>query len=202
MSWSLSGEYLENCNCDVLCPCITSSLQGPADHDRCILPMAMRFDAGSADGVSLAGLGAILIADTPQVMAEGGWRVAVYIDERADEAQREALVGILSGAQGGPPAMLAGLVGEMLGVKFVPMEWSGEGDRRRVTVPGVLDFDVEGLRAPGGEDVIRITGVFHPMGSDLAVAQSRTGTYSDDLGIAPFDHTGRNANYRRFDWAA
>ena len=29
MTWQLSGEYLENCNCEVLCPCITSNLQGP-----------------------------------------------------------------------------------------------------------------------------------------------------------------------------
>ena len=29
MSWEITGEYFENCNCDILCPCITSSLQGP-----------------------------------------------------------------------------------------------------------------------------------------------------------------------------
>jgi hypothetical protein len=38
MAWQLSGEYLENCNCEILCPCITSSLQGPADNERCYVP--------------------------------------------------------------------------------------------------------------------------------------------------------------------
>ena len=47
MTWQLTGEYLENCNCDVLCPCITSSLQGPADNDRCVVPLAMHITADS-----------------------------------------------------------------------------------------------------------------------------------------------------------
>jgi hypothetical protein len=202
MSWTITGEYLENCNCTVLCPCITSSLQGPADNERCLVPLAMRITSGAAGDVSLDGLGAILVCDTPQVMSEGGWRVAVYVDERADEAQREALVAILSGARGGPPAMLAGLVGELLGVKYVPIEWSSDGDRRGVAVPGIMEFEVEGLRAPGADAVMEITNVFHPMGHDLAIAQSRRGTYEDDMGIAPFDNGGRNGHYRAFDWAA
>ena len=44
MTWQLRGEYLENCNCDVLCPCITSSLQGPADNERCYVPLAMHIN--------------------------------------------------------------------------------------------------------------------------------------------------------------
>ncbi len=36
MAWSLEGEYMENCSCDVLCPCITSSMAGPADTERCL----------------------------------------------------------------------------------------------------------------------------------------------------------------------
>jgi len=28
MAWYIRGEYVENCNCDVLCPCITWSLPG------------------------------------------------------------------------------------------------------------------------------------------------------------------------------
>src|SRR6266567_4658552 len=148
MSWQLRGEYLENCNCDILCPCITSSLQGPADNERCYVPLAMHISEGHSDGVRLDGLNAVLVVDSPAVMGQGGWRVAVYLDERADEQQREALGAVLSGAMGGPPEMLAGLVGEQLGVKFVPISFSSDGDRRRVEVPGIMEFEVEGLRAP------------------------------------------------------
>src|SRR6476619_7842813 len=65
MTWQLSGEYLQNCNCEVLCPCITSSLQGPADNARCVLPFAMHIAEGEADGVRLDDLGVVLVVDAP-----------------------------------------------------------------------------------------------------------------------------------------
>src|SRR6267143_652927 len=74
MSWQLRGEYLENCNCDILCPCLTSSLQGPADNERCYVPLAMHISEGHSDGVRLDGLNAVLVVeglhaqDSPAVM--------------------------------------------------------------------------------------------------------------------------------------
>ncbi len=202
MAWRLEGEYFENCNCEVLCPCITSSLAGPADYERCYVPLIMRIERGESDGVSLDGLHAILVCDTPQVMGQGGWRVAVYLDERASEEQAAALGAILSGEQGGPPAMLAGLVGEMLGVKSVPINWESSDDRYRVEVPGIMEFEVEGLKAPESDAVIEIVNVFHPMGSNLPVAVSKKGVYEDsDYGFS-FDNTGKNGHFREFSWAA
>ena len=49
MTWQLRGEYMENCNCDILCPCITSSLLGPADNERCYVPLAMPISEGQCD---------------------------------------------------------------------------------------------------------------------------------------------------------
>ena len=202
MAWQLRGEYLENCNCDILCPCITSSLQGPADNERCYVPLAMHISEGHSDGVRLDGLNAVLVVDSPAVMGEGGWRVALYLDERADERQREALGAVLSGAQGGPPEMLAGLVGELLGVKFVPISFTSDDDRKRVEVPGIMEFEVEGLHAPNSPAVMEIVNVFHPMGANLAIARSITGRYSDpDYGLS-FDNTGKNGHFREFAWQA
>jgi hypothetical protein len=201
MAWQLRGEYLENCNCDILCPCITSSLLGPADHERCYVPLVMHISEGYSDGVRLDDLNAILVVDSPAVMASGGWRVAVYLDERADERQREALGAVLSGAHGGPPAMLAGLVGEQLGVKFVPITFTSDGDRKRVEVPGIMEFEVEGLHAPDSP-VMEIVNVFHPMGSNLPIARSVIGRYNDpDFGFS-FDNTGKNGHFREFAWQA
>ncbi|WP_026555278.1 DUF1326 domain-containing protein [Arthrobacter sp. 35W] len=202
MAWELAGEYLENCNCDVLCPCVTSSLQGSADNERCFVPLAMNITSGHNDGVRLDGLGAVMVVDSPAVMGSGGWRVAVYLDERADDGQRQALGEILSGALGGPPAMLAGLVSEQLGVKFVPISFDSHEDTRRVTVPGIMDFEVTGIRAPGANAVMRLFHIFHPMGGDLALAQSSIGTFNDpDYGLS-FDNAGKNGHYRDFAWAA
>jgi hypothetical protein len=202
MSWRLVGEYFENCNCDILCPCITSSLQGPADNERCYVPLVVHVREGENDGVSLGGLNFILVVDSPQIMGQGNWRVALYIDERADDRQRQALADILSGTRGGPPEMLSGLIGEQLGVKFVPIQFEAGNGRWRVEVPGIMEFEVEGLYAPQSNSVMEVVNVFHPMGTNLPIGRGIKGTYNDpDYGLS-FDNTGRNAHFREFTWQA
>jgi hypothetical protein len=198
MSWSLQGEYMENCSCDVLCPCITSSMAGPADTERCLVPLALHIEKGEKDGLSLDDLNAVMVVDSPQVMGEGGWRVAVYLDERADEEQQAALGAILSGELGGPPALLAGLVGEQLGVRVVPIRYTSEEGRKRVEVPGIMDFEIEPVRNPETGEVLEVTSTIHPMGSNLPIARSVRGHF-DDFGLA-FDNTGKNGHYREFVW--
>jgi hypothetical protein len=46
------------------------------------------------------------IADTPKVMTEGNWRLGVFVDENATDEQADKLVGVFSGALGGPMAAL------------------------------------------------------------------------------------------------
>ena len=199
MGWSLQGEYMENCNCEVLCPCITSSMAGPADNERCYVPLAMHIEKGEKDGVTLDGLNAVLVVDSPQVMGEGGWRVAVYLDERANDEQQAALGEILSGAAGGPPAMLASLIGEQLGMRLVPIHYTSDESRKRVEVPGIMDFEIEPVRHPETGAVQEITNTIHPMGADLPIARSVRGHF-DDFGLS-FDNTGKNGHYREFAWA-
>ncbi len=200
MAWTIKGDYFENCNCDILCPCITSSMQAPADNDRCLVPLACHIDEGAFDDVNLDGLNFILVADTPAVMGEGNWRVALYIDERADEPQRNALGAILSGEHGGVPEMLGAVTGEVLGVKYVPIQYEIDGARRRVTVPEIMDFEVTGVFAPESEAVMEITNVHHPMGTALAIAKSDTGRYDDSDYNLAFDNTGKNGHYSAFAW--
>jgi len=202
MSWSIRGEYFENCNCDVLCPCITWSLAGPADNERCYVPLICHIHEGEKDGLSLDGLNVILVCDAPQVMGEGGWRVAVYIDERANAEQQAALGEIFSGAVGGAPAMLAGLVGEMLGVKVVPIDYSSEKNHFKVTVPGIMEFEVNAVTAPESDEAMEITNTIHPMGSNLAIGRSVVGRYDDPDYAFSFDNTGKNGHFRDFAWAA
>jgi hypothetical protein len=198
MPWRLRGDYFENCSCDILCPCITSSLQGPADTERCRVPLICRVEEGEKDGVSLDGLS--FVVDSPAVMASGGWRVAIYIDERADERQREALQSILSGQAGGPPEALAPLLGEVLGVKYVPILYEVRDGHRRVEVPGIMEFEVEPVRNPESGAVLEVTNTVHPMGADLPIARGLVGRYDDPEFDLAFDNSGKNGHYREFAW--
>lgn len=200
MSWSLEGEYFENCNCKIICPC-EASMSFEADNERCQVPLICHVERGEKDGVPLGGLNFILLIDSPQIMANGNWRVGVYIDERADESQREALGAILSGSAGGVPEALGPLIGEQLGVKFVPIHYESSDHRRRAEVPGIMAFEVEGI--VGVDDkLVEIANIGHPMGSNLPLARSLEGRYDEPEWGLSFDNTGKNGNLREFAWSA
>jgi hypothetical protein len=122
--WQISGDYFENCNCDVVCPCLFSPnpvLTSKPTAGACEVPIAFHIDRGTFGGMTLDGLNAVVVVRTPGPMAEGNWSLALYLDERVDDRQRQALQAIFSGAAGGPLAELAPLVSTVLGVKTVPI---------------------------------------------------------------------------------
>ena len=200
MTWNIKGEYFENCNCDILCPCLTSGMQGPGDQERCLVPMICKIHKGAFNEVQLDGLNFIMVIDAPAIMSEGNWTVALYIDEAADEAQRQAIIAILSGGHGGVPEMLNTLIGKHLGIKYVPINYISENKRHRVEVPGIMEFDVEGITSEHSDDAMEIINVGHPMGTNLPIAKSLKGYYNDPDYNFSFDNTGKNGHYREFAW--
>ena len=202
MSWHIRGEYFENCNCEILCPCLTSSMLKPGDGDngRCQVPMICHITEGKFNDVSLDGLNFVMMIDSPAVMSEGNWRTGLYIDEKASDEQREAIQEILSGKHGGVPAMLSNLIGEMAGVKYVPITFDVDGLVWRSEIPGIMEFEIEGLTTADSDQPMTMINIHHPMGDSLPVAKSLKGEYSDpDFGFS-FHNTGKNGHYREFQW--
>jgi hypothetical protein len=200
MSWKLAGSYFETCSCDVVCPC-TASFALAATHDRCRVTLVFNIKDGEVDGTDVSGLSVAAVADTPKVMAEGNWRLGVFIDAAASDAQAEKLGAVFSGALGGPMEALGPLVGENLGVERAPIEVREEGGRHSVRIGGSVDFEIEDV-VPLGSDSgqpVRLTGVFHPAGTELNVARA-TRSKIDAFGIS---YDG-NAAFSRspFSWAA
>src|SRR5215212_7337199 len=92
--WQLSGDYFENCNCEVVCPCLVSSaapLTAKPSKGVCDVALAFHIDRGNYGQVSLDGLNVAVIAHTPGPMADGNWTLAAYMDERASDEQAAAL---------------------------------------------------------------------------------------------------------------
>ena len=124
-SWKIAGSYFESCNCDVACPCIF--LNPPTSGD-CTLLVAWHIEQGRFGQIGLDGLNAVLAVYSPAGrMLEVKWKVALYVDERANQDQRDALTQIFSGQEGGHLACLAPLIGEVLGVKAAPIEYRFSG---------------------------------------------------------------------------
>jgi hypothetical protein len=202
MSWQLRGRYAENCSCEAVCPCTWSGLSAKATSDRCNFVLVMHIDDGDLDGVDVGGLTFALVGDTPALMSEGNWRMGVYVDERADDAQRAKLTALVSGELGGPPAMLAPLIGEMLGLEFAPIEFESEGGSHRIRIGDAVDFEVVDFVPPGSPtgEAVTMTGIVHPAASTLTVAPASRSRV-DAFGVS-FPGEGRSGFSAPFTWAA
>ena len=202
--WTMRGEYAESCNCDYLCPCIYTNPQGPATNDHCIAAMVFRIDEGSCGDTDLDGLKFALLIRSGKVMADGNWVFAGVVDERADNAQRQALAAIVSGEAGGPPSFIREhLVSDFRGIEFRPIEFESTGLRRAVTIPDILGFEIEGVmpRSRAGEPLY-LDNTSHPANRRLALArakQMRIKGFGLDLDIAG---KGNNGHFAPFTWAA
>jgi hypothetical protein len=151
--------------------------------------------------VDIGGLAVAAIIDTPKVMTDGNWRLGVFIDENASDAQAAKLTQVFTGQLGGPMAGIAPLVGEVLGVERAPIEISDEGLRHGVRVGDAIDFEVQDIVPFGvttGEPV-RFNGMCHPAGSDLTMAEA-TRSRINAFGIEYEGKTGLSTS--EFSWAA
>jgi hypothetical protein len=200
MSWSLKGSYVETCSCELMCPCNLSCDHG-ATYDFCRVTLVFNVREGQVDGTDIAGLTVAAIADAPKVMTEGNWRLGVFIDDRATDEQFDKLVGVFTGQLGGPMAALAPLVGEVLGVERATIEVEDDGLRHRVRVGDAIDFEIEDIVPFGVEtgEPIRFSGMFHPVGSDLTMAEAKRSRINA-FGIQYEGKTGLSKS--EFSWAA
>ena len=96
MAWHLEGTYIENCNCDVVCPCPASGFSAPADYERCTVMLAWHIDSGEVDGTDVSDRSVVLLLDSPRQMSEGNWRVGMFMDERASDEQAESVAALTS----------------------------------------------------------------------------------------------------------
>src|SRR5947209_902386 len=101
--WQLTGTYLEACNCDAICPCrrIGGRAGGRSTHGVCLGALSWKVESGHADGVELADLGVVLASRYSDDEPGSPWSYYLYVDERGDQDQREALAAIFTGALGG-----------------------------------------------------------------------------------------------------
>jgi hypothetical protein len=200
MAWKLEGTYFETCSCEVICPC-TASLANPASYDRCRVTLVFNVVDGDVDGTDVSGLKVAAVADTPQVMSEGNWRLGVIIDAAASDDQAQALGAVFGGQLGGPMESLGPLVAENLGLERLPIEVREEGLRHSVKIGDAVDFEIEDIVPFGVQtgEPARLTGIFHPAGSELTISRA-TRSRINAFGI---EYEGKSGFSRsNFSWAA
>ena len=201
MAWRLEGTYIENCTCDVGCPCGASGFAAPADYERCNAVLAWHIDSGEVDGTDVSDLSVVLVLDSPRQMSEGNWRVGVFMDERASEEQAGKLGGIFSVQMGRPLANLVPLISENLGMEVAAIEHIDDGLRHRVKVGEAIEVEIEDLRSPFDPDgpLPKLTETKHPANPDLTPAQTLSARVRG-LGL-DYSAEGKSGFSTPFFWA-
>ena len=146
-SWELSGTYLESCNCEAICPCrrIGGGAGGRSTYGTCLGALSWAVNAGHVDDVGLAGLNTAMAIHYEDDEPRSPWDFHLYVDERGDARQRQALEDVFLGRLGGTPGRQFPWVfkpSTVLGVHAVPIEidhtpgrgWFRAGDRVTVRV--------------------------------------------------------------------
>ncbi len=177
IEWEIQDREITSCNCDPGCPCQFGSLP---THGRCEAVVALVIDKGRFGDVSLDGTKAATVVWWPKAIHEGNGKAMIVVDESASEAQREALLKILSGEETEPGATIFNVFASTYAEVFDPVfrptdiEIDVENRRGHVRVDGMIDTLVEPLRNPvtGDEQRARID---LPLGFEYRMAEVAKG---------------------------
>jgi hypothetical protein len=194
--WEIRAREFANCNCSYGCPCQFDALP---TKGFCEAVVALEIQEGHYGAVKLDGLRMGGIFQWPGPVHEGRGKCQPFIDVRADEKQREALLKIMSGQDTDPMATMFAVYFAMLEKVFDPIfapidfEVDIEGRKGRYSVAGLIESRGEPIKNP-------VTGADHqaridlPHGFEYEIAEVGSGT-SKTQGNIKLDLT---ASYAQF----
>ncbi len=201
MAYQLEGSMLEVCTCKVICPCWVGE---DPDGGTCDGVIAYHIDKGKVNGVDVSGRTFVVLAHIPGNVLKGNWRVVVYVDDKATPQQQEALMKAFTGKLGGPLKDQAQLIGEVVAVERVPITFTVDGGRGRLTIGAIADAEITPYSGATGKPTILSETVFSTIpGSPVFAAKSdyfiRDGRPHD---LPSVDLKGHNALQGHFRFAA
>ena len=194
--WEFQATELSACNCAYGCPCQFNALP---TNGNCEAMVGLQIHRGHFGDTSLDGLKAVTIMQWPGAVHEGRGKVFVVIDEAADDAQRAALLTILSGGETEAGAtvfnVFAATFEETFEPAFRPIEIAVDVDARTGYVK------VDGIGESRGRPILNpVTGEPHrarihlPDGFEYTVAEVGSSTFSTTGPIA-LSHEDRYAQF-------
>ena len=149
--WTIKGREFVHCNCAWGCPCQFNALP---THGDCRAVAAIEIDEGFHGQTRLDGLRIGMIMSWPGPIHEGAGAVVPIVDERADEAQREALLRIMTGQDTAPGSTIFQVFSTTFDTVHDPvfaridLDLDVDAREAKYAVPGLLEARGEPLRNP------------------------------------------------------
>ena len=171
LPWELSGTYLESCNCEAVCPCRTVGGRsgGRSTYGECLGALSWAIERGHAGDTDLAGLAVVLSLRYHDDEPGSPWSFFLYLDDRADERQRDGLTEIYLGRLGGTPLKQFPWVwkpSDLLGVRAVPIDVQHTPGRGRLRAGHHVTLRIRGA-VPDQEPVTCVIPGHHRSGREL-----------------------------------
>lgn len=194
--WRLKGRELANCNCEYGCNCQFGALP---DKGGCQAVFGMAIDEGFHGETDLSGLNIAAVFRWPGPIHDGKGECAAFVDQRANQQQRNALLTIMTGGDtdhfATVFAVFASTIETMHEPGFVPIEFEVDVEKRRgrLRIPGHVEMDAEPIRSPVDGLEIRAQ-IRLPEGFEYEVAEVGSGT---SRSIAPMQ-LEHSASYGQF----
>ena len=196
--WTVKGELILNCSCDVFCPCVVSLGEHPPTEGHCHAWMGIIIDEGHYEGEDLSGLNVGLLVDIPGRMGEGQWKVAAYVDERASGKAYNGLLQIFSGQAGGTTGLFTMLVSEIIGAERAPVVIERDGTKRRIVIGRKIQGEIEMLAGKDPDHPVMVSNSKYWMGPDIIVARGLKSKVRDYGRV--WDFGGKSAEICPIDW--
>jgi hypothetical protein len=179
--WEFKGRELVNCNCEYGCNCQFNALP---DKGHCQAVAGIQIDEGHHGDTRLDGLRIAAIYKWPGAVHEGNGEALPFVDQRADEKQREALLRIMVGEDTDPFATMfavyASTLTKLHDPVFTDIEFEVDVDGRlgRLSIRDYVEMSGEPIRnkATGMEARAQIVlpNGFEYAVADIGSASSRT----------------------------
>jgi hypothetical protein len=149
MPYQLEGRLLEVCTCNVLCPCWVGE---DPDGGTCDGTLAWHVDKGTVSGVDVSGRTIAILCHIPGNILKGNWNVRIYVDQGATAAQKDALVNVWTGQEGGPIGDLAKLVGRVDSIEQVPITFEVQGVKGTLKGGKAIEAGLEPFKGSTGKE--------------------------------------------------
>ena len=156
--WHMTGPNISTCNCDFGCPCQFNAL--PTNGD-CRAAVGMLIEDGQYGDVSLNGLKWAALWAWPEAVHLGNGECMPIVDINANEAQRNALLQILSGAANEPGSSIfdvfATTLEKLHDPVFAEIDFTYDADNLtgQFSVDGMFQSAVEPILNPVTGDIHR-----------------------------------------------
>jgi hypothetical protein len=206
-SWRVTGDWFDVCRCRVPCGCTFA--QAP-DEDQCDGILAWHINDGNYGDVKLDDLSIVGVGSFVGNIWTGEAKnsaMGFFIDERADDGQREALQTIWGGEAGGWPAGFAQLIEEVRGIEYAPIKFEIADDLAHwsVEVPNRAKGSATALTGPTAPEGARVQ-VHNPPGAEVGPGQIATWATAEDDEVEAFGFKwswpGRSSKHFPFDWSS